>query len=510
MQNLSFRFRNGWLWVWLVLLAQLAAAQTLTTKELILQAKATADVKSFKNNPFQLNSQLVFNREIFGSGATTVGLKLDPAAFGRVANTNPKVFEMSIPLNLSEQLELELVPSNIFSPEFKVTTQSNLGSKQAVAYERGIHWQGVVKGAEKSFVALSWVDGELTGLIADGKGQNRVLSKSSKGGISQDYVLFVDNTYNQKRKFECGVLEAPASPRTSGTIAQESILCKVVDIYFEVDNDMYTKLGANTTTVANYVAALFNQVATLYRNENLAIRMSGLNIWTAPDPYRTLTSTSTVLDAFQNNLNGNSNPNLGNPTFPGQLAHFLSTRSLGGGIAYLDVLCTKIYGYGVSANLGTSFPEVPTYSWDVMVITHELGHNFGSPHTQSCSWPGGAIDNCYTTEGGCPAGPAPVNGGTIMSYCHLTSAGINLANGFGTLPGNLIRDRVQNSSCLSTSSAIPSNLTASNIYRSTAQLNWTETGSNSTFTVNYRQQGAATWIPVTTTASHYLRVASEG
>jgi hypothetical protein len=83
-----------------------------------------------------------------------------------------------------------------------------------------------------------------------------------------------------------------------------------------------------------------------------------------------------------------------------------------------------------------------------MVITHELGHNMGSPHTQSCSWPGGAIDNCYTTEGGCALGPAPTNGGTIMSYCHLTGYGINLANGFGPLPGQKIRNFVRNNSCI--------------------------------------------------------------
>jgi hypothetical protein len=36
-----------------------------------------------------------------------------------------------------------------------------------------------------------------------------------------------------------------------------------------------------------------------------------------------------------------------------------------------------------------------------------------------------------------------------MSYCHLVSRGINLANGFGPLPGNTIRTQVSNASCLS-------------------------------------------------------------
>ncbi|MFM9910141.1 MAG: M12 family metallo-peptidase, partial [Chitinophagaceae bacterium] len=169
-------------------------------------------------------------------------------------------------------------------------------------------------------------------------------------------------------------------------------------------------------------------------------KISAIKVWNIVDPYNSLGTTSSVLNAFSVNMaNG----------FPGDLAHFLSQRGLGGGIAYLGVLCSSnSFKTGVSGNLSNSFNLFPAYSWSSMVITHELGHNLGSPHTQSCSWPGGAIDNCYTTEGGCPQGPAPVNGGTIMSYCHLTGYGINLANGFGPLPGQRIRDLVRNSTCI--------------------------------------------------------------
>src|SRR5690606_31001667 len=59
-----------------------------------------------------------------------------------------------------------------------------------------------------------------------------------------------------------------------------------------------------------------------------------------------------------------------------------------------------------------------------------------------------AIDGCYTTEGGCSNPGIPSGGGTIMSYCHLTSAGINFSLGFGTQPGNVMRNRVSASGCL--------------------------------------------------------------
>ncbi|RYZ41639.1 MAG: T9SS type A sorting domain-containing protein, partial [Sphingobacteriales bacterium] len=166
------------------------------------------------------------------------------------------------------------------------------------------------------------------------------------------------------------------------------------------------------------------------------------------DSYPT-TSSSNALNSFRTTR----------PTFNGDIAHLAALGGANvGGIAWIDILCNSSYRYAYS-NIYSSYNTVPTYSWSVYVMTHEMGHNLGSPHTQSCSWSGGALDNCYTTEGGCAAGPAPTNGGTIMSYCHLTSTGINFNNGFGTQPGNLIRNRVSAASCLSNCTTNPGGCT---------------------------------------------------
>jgi hypothetical protein len=120
-----------------------------------------------------------------------------------------------------------------------------------------------------------------------------------------------------------------------------------------------------------------------------------------------------------------------------------------------SVLCRKSRGHAYSG-VGRSFQEIPTYSWSVNVVTHEIGHNLGSRHTHDCVWNGNAtaIDRCgiqagYGSSSSCNSSAPIPPAGTVMSYCHLVgSSRVDLALGFGDQPGDLIRDRVYNADCL--------------------------------------------------------------
>src|SRR2546427_678228 len=100
---------------------------------------------------------------------------------------------------------------------------------------------------------------------------------------------------------------------------------------------------------------------------------------------------------------------------PRTVVHFVSGKSVQGGVAYIDVLCNASYGYGVSQVYGSLDLSQPSQIWDALVFTHELGHNFGTPHTHCYSPP---LDKCFSGEAGRYAGPLGASRGAITSYHH--------------------------------------------------------------------------------------------
>jgi hypothetical protein len=284
------------------------------------------------------------------------------------------------------------------------------------------------------------------GLIASDAG-NLVLGKLTGPEWNGEHVLYNDRNVLKNLPFYCGTpddgigytqeeLEFNGASRNVGDC---------IRFYLEAENFLYNYFGS--TGVYSYITGMFNQVITLYNNENIATAVSEIMAWDVPDPY-TGTTTSVLLSQFQQNTDA-INGDLGQLLMAGGVNGVpRGGQAAGGaGICNPDVdlslsVCGIIHYYNV----------VPTYSWNVYVCTHELGHLFGSRHTHACVWNGDntAIDGCAGyTEGNCPIRGIPPEGGTIMSYCHNTGVGVNFNLGFGPQPGNVIRNNVVAASCTS-------------------------------------------------------------
>ncbi len=175
-----------------------------------------------------------------------------------------------------------------------------------------------------------------------------------------------------------------------------------------------------------------------------------------------------------------------------------------GGLAYVGTLCYPSYSFSY-ANINDTYAEFPTYSWTVMVMAHELGHNLGSQHTQWCGWQGGPIDNCARAEGSCTTvGPAPVDGGTIMSYCMGSPYGVKFSNGFGPLPGGVIRNMVSSSNCLASICASTVSPNIKNVTLTSAELEWAPVSDAVSYKVEYKKPSDTIWTSGTTSATSFL------
>ena len=360
-----------------------------------------------------------------------VFMDLDAQKLHELYVSAPTTIEFIVPNPMGDgNWKLSLYKTEILAKDFKIKTSDGRTLEAPTAH----YYQGVLNNDSNSSAVISVFEHELNGVMSDSSGNYDLGLYGDKA--ANNYVLYRSNELAAKIPFECHTDDVNLPAPTAAVVVD----CRIVKVYIECDFDLYTKRGSSITNVNTFVTGFFNQVASIYTNESIQIQISEIYVWTSTDPFISLTTSSAILSAFRTTRT----------TFNGNIAHLLSTRSSNlGGIAYLDVLCNTGYSHAFS-NIYNSYSNFPTYSWTVNVFTHEMGHNLGSNHTQWCGWTGGALDNCYTTEGGCAAGPAPVGGGTIMSYCHLVSGvGVNLSNGFGLQPGNKIRLRYSAATCLS-------------------------------------------------------------
>lgn len=388
--------------------------------------------------------------------------------------------ELKIPYQ-NNTISVQLYKVNLFAEGFHLDTNKS----KSVNYEPGVYYRGIVKGDSGSIAAVSFFNNELSGIISARGIQNLVLGKLDKLGNDSEYIIYSDANLKVSNNFKCAAKDENIAVDSSNRSEQGASRC--VTMFFELDYTLYQRNGSNITTTGNWLTAVFNNVQTLYANDNISVALKSFFVWTTPDPYSGEDSVDYLYQFNENTC-----------VFDGDVGQLLGIDSGGlGGVAIgLNGLCTSAnFSY---SDVDFSYSSVPTFSWTVQVITHEFGHLLGSPHTHNCVWNGNntPIDNCapYALgedwEGGnCMTDPPTIpyeEQGTIMSYCHLVGGvDINFSNGFGPQPAQLIRNKVNSSGCLGTNctnSCINSvcKINVTNVTSTTAQIQWDETDASRT------------------------------
>ncbi|ACU07267.1 hypothetical protein FIC_00814 [Flavobacteriaceae bacterium 3519-10] len=363
-------------------------------------------------------------------------MQLSKTEIQRISAERPEALEMSFPFE-GKDITVQLVKNNFLTHDFKVSTD-----KGAVNYAPGAYYHGIVKGDNESLVAISFFKDDVMGVTSIKNVGNIIIGKAKN---SDDFVSYNDVKLKGDNPFTCAADELIENQKMAApSYDPQTMTAKKTDncvrIYYEAGFGPYSLNGSSVPNTTNWVTGMHNNVSTLYANDGITVALSEIMVWTTTDPYSG--TPSAILNQFRNTRT----------TFNGDIAQLLRNPATTS-IAWVNALCTT-YKYSYSG-VTLSYQQVPTYSWNIEAMTHEIGHNLGSPHTHACAWNGNdtAIDGCGPASGnaeGCDA-PLPTNGGTIMSYCHLVpSVGINFALGFGPQPGALIRNTVNSKGCLGT------------------------------------------------------------
>ncbi len=288
------------------------------------------------------------------------------------------------------------------------------------------YWGGTLEGDAQAAVMLSRSDAGTYGFVRDESGTT-IFSSGPAGSTGPIAAYLLGDLPPGTIDWVPWTCDALPNPDGDGGIDQQhgSLIepCRQVKIAVETDDEFYGLFSgaANANTAASaYVGTIYAGMREIYqRDVNAVPQASFVRLWTAGNDPWTAGNTGGQLTELRSywlaNMTG----------IQRNITQMLSGRGLGGGIAWLNALCTP-FGYSVCGNLSGYFPYPLTngsaQNWDIIVTSHEMGHNFGAPHTHDYCPP---ADSCAPSGyfGSCQSSQVCSSAGTIMSYCHLCSGG---------------------------------------------------------------------------------------
>jgi phosphatidylinositol-3-phosphatase len=296
-------------------------------------------------------------------------LPLNKKAVRKVLENQFGLINLALPAE-GRSVELELVKVDLFSSDFSVVTNTSKG--EPVAYDQGVHYRGIVKGDPNSVAAISVFRNEVMGMYSTGEG-NFILAKMGGPNPDNNHILYAENDVRSRPQLSCdtgdpsfgaGVTEL----RESESVNLQSVRAKRIRVYEEVDYSLYRGKGESVVEVANYISGHFNQVAAIYANAGIRLSLSQVFVWDSPSPYEG--TREQQLRRFQANLN----------SFNGDIGQLVSAHDSFAGVAMQpSSLCNSTPSERLSlVEVASAGALVPMDSFAVQIMSHQMGHLFGS------------------------------------------------------------------------------------------------------------------------------------
>lgn len=378
-----------------------------------------------------------------------------------------KIINLPVGINERRSVLLKRRCANLLSrTEIHAAT---MAGEVRIAAPRLEFFEGTILGEEGSKIMFAYASGFLFYAVtrADGK---RLTFGPDRRNPSQSILIGDEDLLasGPLHPFNCltgGVPDRPRCAAGSPVAAKPpSSRLLELEVAVEADNLFFANAGNSVPSVLAYIATLYGMVSAQYEDEvGVTLSLNWVKLWTSHDPYNVGGNAYILMDTAR------AYWKIHYADVKRDVAHVMTSIGYGGGgFAYYS-LCDNDQSFGVSSpQTGHSYPTY-SFTYDAYIVAHEIGHNFGAPHSHDCWW-NPPLDTCWTKDDpnlslgdACyskPITPRP-NAGSIMSYC--ASANYRLSNNdfskyrsemkFTPRVAAFMRSTAESASCLTEPSA---------------------------------------------------------
>ncbi len=279
-------------------------------------------------------------------------------------------------------MTLDVTPKSVRTANFQAVMVDANGNERAIESGPVRTLWGSVLEDPGSIVAASLMEDGLYARISLSSGDDYWLQPIASKVVNaapNDYVLYhSDDTIDVERNCGGSPLAEDiqlGSEGGGGTYGPGNFW--ICEVGCDMDANYYNKYGSASAVQAR-IEAVINGVNVQYlRDVEIRHDISHLIIRTSNGPY-TSSDPNTLLDQFRNEWVANQG------SVQRDIAHLFTGKNINGGvigIAYLGVICSKTFGYGlVQSDCCGSF------SCTTDLSAHELGHNWNAGHCSCGGW----------------------------------------------------------------------------------------------------------------------------
>ncbi|KAG8441049.1 hypothetical protein GDO86_006694 [Hymenochirus boettgeri] len=278
---------------------------------------------------------------------------------------------------------------DLISDDYTETQYQPDGTPVAARTEIQDHcyYQGQVKDDRNSLISISTCKG-LSGMIQT-RGRRYLIEPLNKTD-SEEHAVFPFQA-QRENPLTCGVTN---TTYTEGNFSDTSFSTsdeekrdflkskKYIQLYMVADNSIFNKYKRSSEDVKERIFEIVNYVNLVYKEVNIFVALTGLEIWNNYDKFTVVSSANDNLVRFSNWRTRDLLPIKSHDN-----AQFITNMDFDGstvGLAYVGTMCSDTHSTGVIQDHTDSSIALGA------TVAHEMGHNLGMNHDElHCTCPSG-------------------------------------------------------------------------------------------------------------------------